>query len=248
MPPIASGPAPAGAPSGTPSPAGTPIPAPIPASKLGKPAANTNLIKTIVIVLLTLLLIGAGLLAIYFYNEYKVASTNVEAQVDAAVLTREQEITDKLEAEFAEREKNPYSTLTGPSDYGSVSFKYPKTWSVYIARDASKGGNFEAYLHPSEVPEISNGTILALRMTISSDTFEGVSDRYKRLVQDGKLSSSIISIQGTDATRYDGQFDNNYVGSVVIFKIRDKTVTLQTDAEIYREDFTNIINTVSFNQ
>ncbi|MBR3232811.1 hypothetical protein IKF74_00770 [Candidatus Saccharibacteria bacterium] len=233
MPPVMSAPAPSVAPSGS--------------AKLAK-QGNNSLIKTVIIILLTLLLIGGLLLAYYFYNEYKLASTDVDSKVSAAVVAREKEITDKLEAEFAEREKIPYKTFTGPDDYGTLSFKYPKTWSVYVSKDASKGGDFEAYLHPVEVPPVSNETSLALRVIIRSESFEAADNRYKGLVSSGKLSTSVISVNGTDANRYDGTLPNNLVGSIVIVKIRDKVVTLETDAEIYREDFNNIIETITFNQ
>ena len=229
-------------------------PAPVPTTKQAsatqykKPQTNSDLIKIAIIVLLTLLLIVAGLLAFNFYNDYKAASANVDAQVETAVLNLEQEITDRLETDFAEREKNPYSTLTGPSDYGSVSFKYPKTWSVYVAHDASKGGDYEAYLHPAEVPEITREAKLALRVTITSEQFENVANHYTNLISNGSLSTSVISIGAVNANRYDGQIDNNIVGSVVIFKIRDKTVKLQTDAEIYRADFNQFLETITYNQ
>lgn len=232
MPPVSSA-APSIAPSGS--------------SKLAK-QSNNSLIKTVIIILLSLLFVGGLLLAYYFYNEYRLVSTDVDSKVNAAVVSREKEITDKLEAEFAEREKLNYKTFTGPDDYGTLSFKYPKTWSVYIAKDASKGGDYEAYLHPIEVPPISNESPLALRVTIRSESFETAADRYKGLVTAGKLATSVISVNGTDANRYDGTLPNNLVGSLAIIKIRDKVVTMQTDAEIYREDFNSIINTITFNQ
>lgn len=233
MPPVMSAPAPSVAPSGS--------------AKLAK-QANSSLIKTVIIILLSLLLVGGLLLALYFYNEYKSASTDVDSKVSAAVVAREKEITDKLEAEFAEREKIPSKTFTGPDDYGTLSFKYPKTWSVYVAKDASKGGEFEAYLHPVEVPPVSANTVLALRVIIRSESFEAADNRYKGLVSSGKLSSSIINVNGADANLYVGTLPNNLIGSIAIIKIRDKVVTLETDAEIYREDFNNIIETITFNQ
>ncbi len=224
--------------------------APAGSAKLtNRPASNSGLIKTIIIILLSLLLVGALLLAYYFNSEYRTAKSDVESQVAAGVLDREKEITDKLEAEYVAKEKLPYSTFTGPSDYGSLTFKFPKTWSVYIGKDASAtGGDFEAYLHPVEVPPVSSTTINALRVSIRTETVETATGRYKSLVQSGKLAASAVSINGTDATRYDGQLLNNLVGSLIIFKMRDKTILIQTDAEIYREDFNQIIETISFNQ
>ena len=221
--------------------------APSGAAKLEK-SVRSSLVKTIAIILLSLLLVGALLLAVYFYNEYEIAQADVDSQVASALIAREKEITDELEAKFTEREKEPYQNFTGPDDYGAVSFKYPKTWSVYVAKDAVRGGDFEAYFYPMEVPPISNDTVFSLRVNIKSESFEAADNRYKGLVTSGRLTSSVITLHTATANRYDGTLPNNLIGSIVIFKIRDKTITLETDAEIYREDFAHILESVTFNE
>lgn len=225
--------------------------APSGVDKLNK-SIKTSLIKTIAIILLSLLLVGALLLSVYFYNEYQSAQSDVDSKIANAVVDAKKEVTDKLEEEFAEREKLPYSTFTGPDDYGRVSFKYPKTWSAYIAKDASSGGDFEAYLHPSEVPAYTKDTIFALRIIIRSESFETAANRYQNLInakdKDKKLDSSVISVSTATANRYDGTLPNGLIGSIVIFKLRDKVVTLETDAEVYREDFDKILESITFNE
>ena len=101
---------------------------------------------------------------------------------------------------------------------------------------------------PAEVPPVAANTIFALRIVIRSESFETADNRYKSLVTSGKLSSSIVTVGNTDANRYDGSLPNQLVGSVVIFKIRDKVVTMETDAELYRSDFDKILQTVTFKQ
>lgn len=219
-------------------------PPPLPKTSGGE----KSLLKTVIIILLTLLFLGATLLAFYFYSEYRESKTDLDAKIDAAVVDASKELEDKLEAEFAEREKTPYATFTGPADYSSLSFKYPKTWSVYIAKDASSGGEFEAYLHPGEVSPVSATTVNALRVTIKDETTETAEKRYASALKKGNLKASIADINGESATRYDGALNKNFVGSVVILKLRDKTATIQTDAEIYRDDFNQIINSITFNK
>ena len=97
-------------------------------------SGDSSLLKIIIIILLSLRLIGALLLAYYFYIEYNATRSDVDAQIEAAVLDANKVLEDELQAKFAEEEKNPYRTFTGPSDYGSLSFKYPKTWSVYVEK------------------------------------------------------------------------------------------------------------------
>ena len=223
--------------------------APSGAAKLDR-AIKNSLIKTIVIILLILLLVGALLLAVYFYNEYQTIKSDVDGQVAAALVTKEKEITDKLEAEFADREKMPYKNFTGPDDYGRLSFKYPKTWNAYIAKDASKGGDSNS----NGVPPVNNTTPFNLRILIRSESFETASNRYNALVTAGKLTASVIQLPDTNVTanRYDGTLPNNLTGSIVIFKIRDKVVTLECDKTTLSpeaaEDFNNILQSIKFNE
>ncbi len=227
--------------------------APSGVDKLNRSIRN-SLVKTIVIILLVLLLVGALLLAVYFYNEYQIAKTDVDGQVAAALITKEKQITDDLEAKFAEREKIPYSTFTGPDDYGRLSFKYPKTWNSYIAKDAAKGGDYEAYLDsdPNGVPPVSQNQPFNVRILIKSESFENANNRYNSSVTAGKLKLSIIQLPDTSVTanRYDGQLPNNLTGTIVIFKIRDKVVTLECDKTTPEaaQDFDNILQSIKFNE
>ena len=237
MPPVA----------GTAVVSGANVVAPPPVAPSRSKSGDSSLLKLVIIILFSLLLIGALLLAYYFFSEYQLMKTDVEAKIDAAVVDANKELSDSLELEFEKREKEPRELFSGPTDYGSLSFRYPKTWSVYIARDAANGGDFEAYLHPREVAPISDKTPNALRVTIKSEQYENALRHYTSSVERGDLTATIIQVNGQDATRYDGKINNNFVGSVVVIKIRDKTATLQTDAEIYREDFDDIIKSTTFN-
>jgi hypothetical protein len=67
-------------------------------------------------------------------------------------------------------------------------------------------------------------------------------------VKKGSLRSSATSANGNNGTRLDGNFTKDIRGSAVIYKIRDKTVTIQTDADTFKPDFENIIKTLNFNQ
>ena len=102
------------------------------------------LIRTIVIIALSLISVTFIGLFIWMYTQYDDARTNVDGQINAAVTKAIDENTMKLENEFAEREKYPFQTFAGPEDYGGLTFEYPKTWSVYVAADASHGGDFGA--------------------------------------------------------------------------------------------------------
>jgi hypothetical protein len=199
--------------------------------------------------------IGLGVLsataiaaAIWGYMSYSEQKTNVDSKVDIAVITAKKEQADSDELKFAEREKEPNRQFVGPDDYGRLTFNYPKTWSVYINKDVTLGGSYEAYLNPISVPSVSLTQQFGLRVLIESKNYDTVIASYAPLVKKGDLRSSAVSVDGNNGTRLDGSFSKDIRGSAVIYKIRDKTVTLRADADTFKPDFDTIITTVKFNQ
>lgn len=186
-------------------------------------------------------------LFIWMYIQYNDVKTDVDGQINAAVAVAKSDLTEELETEFLKREKEPNKTFAGPEDYGGISFKYPKTWSVYVQSDAISGGNYQAFFSPGEVEPIKNETPNALRLTISTQSFDSVTKTYESYVSSGKMTMSVITVNGASANLYRGTLTNGLVGAVCIFKIRDKTVIMQSDAELYLDDFNSILNTVTYN-
>lgn len=201
------------------------------------------------IVVMTLLFIIAGSFGIWAYINYSQAKTDVDGKVATAVATAQKKQADEDANKFAEKEKEPNRTFVGPNDYGRVTFDYPKTWSVYEATDVSNGGTYQAYLNPVVVPPTSGSNqLFALRVTIQQSDTSNIIQSYNGRVTSGKLTSSAVTINGVQGTRLDGEFDSNTRGAIVIFKIRDKTLTVQTDSDTFMSDFNNIIKTIKFNQ
>lgn len=210
-----------------------------------KNKSHGTLIETILLVLMTIIAIIFIWLYVQKYIQWKAASENLDAQVNSAVAVAVADNTTKMEAEFAEREKYPYKTFTGPADYGSFSFEYPQTWSVYIAKDASNGGDFEAYLNPSEVNPIGNTTINALRVRIRDTSYDSVVKGYESSIKNGKLTLKTDTVGGVLANIYTGEISSNMRGAIMVLKLRDKTVVLQTDAETFLDEFYRILSSVT---
>ena len=203
------------------------------------------LVATIGLTVLSLGAIAAAAWGMYNYTEQK---TNVDGKVNLAVITAKKDQADSDEAKFAEREKEPNRQFVGPDDYGRLTFNYPKTWSAYINKDAKQGGTYEAYLNPVSVPPVSASQQYALRVTIEAKNYEAVIASYEPLVKKGDLRSSAVSVDGNRGTRIDGSFSKDIRGSAVIYKIRDKTITLRSDADTFKTDFNALIATIKFNQ
>lgn len=201
----------------------------------------------ITIVLLSIFAVAFAGLSVWAYMNYVDQRDNVDLKVAAAEAIAEKNLGDKLETDFLNREKEPNRDFTGPSDYGTLSFKYPKTWSVYVANDGSAGDGYEAYLNPATVPPVSEEERFALRVTITDTPYEEVIEEYQAIVEEGGLRTSTAKANGENGTRLDGNFTEDIRGSAVIYKIRDKTVTVRSDADTFKADFERLIKTITFN-
>lgn len=190
-------------------------------------------------------LAGIGVSA-WAYVNYLDQKNNVDRKVsDATALARKDQKTDD-DKMYQQAEKEPNRIFTGPSDYGSLSFKYPKTWSVYEVSDANKGGTYEAIFNPGVIPPNGNDQQYALHVTIEDTAYEKVVAKYEKLVKKGDLKTSSITLNDQSGTRLDGKFSDDIRGSAVIIKIRDKTVTVQTEADTFLDDFNKLLQTITF--
>lgn len=202
------------------------------------------LLSTIV---LTVLVIGLGGFAIWSYVNYQNQKNHVDAIVAAAVSDAKREQQEADDKVFAEREKEPTRQLVGPEDLGRVTFNYPKTWSVYLEKTGA-GGQFEAYLHPQTVPPIGNNNTYALRVSVVPQSYEQSVNEYQNAVKAGDLKASPIALKGQNGTRLDGNFTKTTQGSMVLFKVRDKTLKVFTQSKVFIPDFdTIVLQTLVFN-
>ncbi len=218
-----------------------PTPTPI---IMPKRRTKVSFILAIVFGVLVVALIG---LSVWLWLNYSEQKNNVDAIAANRVAEATKEQAEKLEKEFAEREKNPMLQFTGPEDFGRLVFMYPKTWSMYVV----PGLPYRAYLHPKFVANDSKDARYAIRVLIEAKTYEEVIAGYARRVEKGLSSKSIeVGEEGNKvlATRFDGALSDKVVGSAVVFKIRDKTVTVQTDIETFRPDFDKLISSIIFNK
>jgi len=213
--------------------------------KYEKGSAKAWMIATIGLIALV---VGISVLAAWLFMNYTDQKNNVDSKVDTAVSAAKKDQADIDEVKFAEREKEPNRQFVGPDDYGRVTFDYPKTWSVYVNKDISGGGSYEAYLNPVTVPPVSDVQQFAARVVIKEGDYDKVLATYDSLVKKGDLKSSSVSADGNSGTRLDGNFTKDIRGSAVVFKIRDKTLIIRTDANTFTADFNALIATIKFNQ
>ncbi len=202
-------------------------------------SVNPLLISSIVLGIFAAGLAGFG---IWSFSNYMDQKNNTDAKITAAVEASKKSQANELEKQFIEREKQPYDVFKGPDDLGSVSFNFPKTWSVYVAKDGTSGG-YEAYLNPGNVPTVSTTQPFATRVVIDSKTYEETLKSFENLVKKGTLKSSPITVNGFTGVRLDGAFSASRQGSSVVFKVRDKTLIISSDTVAFKADFDSVIVT-----
>ncbi len=208
---------------------------------------HSGLIKTICLIFTSLVAVSFIGLFIYMYIQWNNTNVDIEGRINLAVAKAENALKTKLEGEFAEKEKYPFRTFSGPTDFGSLNFEYPKTWNIYISDDASKAENYHAYLNPGQVNVVADKTVMSLRVSIINSLTDQVKSDYNDKVKDGKMTVSTTVVNGANVDIYTGTLDSDMKGIVCILKIRDKTAILQTDAMIFKDDFYRILKTVKFN-
>ncbi len=192
-------------------------------------------------IILTILVLGLGSFSIWSYVNYTDQKNNVDQKISAAVADAKRQQSTDDEAKFAEREKQPTRQFIGPDDLGRVQLNYPKTWSVYVDQDGAGTSNYESYFSTGVVPPVKGKTPYALRVTIIKKSYESILQTFQEQVKKGDLKSSPITLQGQTGTRLDGSFTKDIQGSMVIFKVRDKTLEVYTQSPTFVPDYNQII-------
>ncbi len=211
--------------------------------------SNSFLITTIIFVILA---VGLGIGFGWAYMQMVDYRDNVTSKVDVAVKAAKEDQKKADKAEFTEEYKKPNLTYEGPSESGSVTFNYPKTWAAYVEKSGAGGSELSVYFNPKMVPTLNKGTVYALRVTINNSSYGSVLQSYNNGIQKGLLKAKTVTVGKTDSfsgyegMRIDGQFGDNINGSVVIFKIRDKTLRLYVDSQDFMTDFDTVLNSLQY--
>lgn len=200
----------------------------------------------VAIIGLSVLVLALGSFSIWAFVSYSQAASDVDQKIAVKVAEAKKAEADKNEASFTQKENKPTKTFLAPEDYCSVTFEYPKDWSEMWYQRLSNGSDFKAFLNKGFVPPVASAQQFGLRVTVEQRDFDSVLKRYENLVQNGDLKQSSWSSNGKEGTRLTGKFNSYIRGDAVLYRCRDKTIILQTDADIYKTDFNAIIKTVDF--
>lgn len=204
-------------------------------------AINVLLIPLIFVIVV---LIGVAGFAFWAFGGRQDYKNNVDAKIADAVAGAQQQLSTQKDKEFAEKEKYPYDTYKGPSAYGSLVVKYPKTWSGYVA--TQNGVNpINGYFYPGQVPTVTDSNnSYALRVAVLQTSYDDVLRQLNLYVKQGKAKSQTFrpkNVADVVGLRLDGQISVRKQGSMVVLPYREKTLELWTESTAFRKDFDNII-------
>lgn len=212
--------------------------------KLGQ-KGSLNLLL-IPLILVGILLIVALVMWYKTYQSEQDYKHNSDQKVAVAV---EQAKTDQQKVDnkqFAEDYKQPLKTYKGPSDYGSLVIKYPKTWSTYVDVSSSNNQPVDGYGYPGTVPgnDSDGSTAYALRFQVVNDSYDQEISNFQNQLQQGEVSIKpykaklVPSVVGAMVT---GAVQSNKQGTMILLPLRDKTLEIWTEAKQFENDFNNII-------
>jgi len=199
------------------------------------------------LLVISLLLIVTMIFAFWSYKQMKDYKNNTDQKVSAAIKTANAVQKQQLETQFADQQKSPLKTYSGPSQYGSIKISYPKTWSAYIIEQINNTNlPVDAYCYPDFVPGVSlNNINYSLRFQIVGDSYNSVLNQYSSSISKGTLRATpYIPDQVKGATvgvRLDGQLGQNKNGSMIILSVRDKVLKIWTEDNTKIDDFNNYI-------
>lgn len=213
--------------------------------------------SVVAIFLLVIALVAVAGFAYWAFTGRQDYKNNVDKKIAAAVTKAKADQSSHDNDIFAEQAKSPYRQYIGPAVYGSVAFHYPRTWSAYVD-ETSSTDPIKGYFHPNIVPSITGQnnqtTQFALKVELLGSDYSTVVGEYDSAIMQGDVKAiaylppQMKHVPGVQiGTKLDGMISQDVSGSMVIIKVRDKTLKIYTESPKYLGDFNNIVlNSLSF--
>lgn len=201
-----------------------------------------------ILLIIFIFIIGAGAIGGAAYCQSQFSALNANVMTDRSNRANEAMQAQKIIDDKAYENRNASDTreFTGPSDFGALTFKYPKTWKVYLENNDDSNPTYTAYFAPDYVPPNNGSYNYALIFKLQNIDY----DKYLQSLSQKKLISiAPIYLNGLTGSKATGKLDDKEEqanGSEAIIKVNDYTAILRTDDyDKYGEEFDTILQTLT---
>jgi hypothetical protein len=195
--------------------------------------------------LLLMAAIGLGAFAFWAYGSRQDYKTNVDQKIDVAVQAAVQQAQKADAQQYAQDAKYPLSSFSGPASFGSVSLKYPKTWSAYVAEESDSENPINGYFYPAIVPDVTNtANNYSLRVQLLEQSYTTSMQAFSGSVASGQLAVSqytLPKLPSVIGSELQGQLSSTTQGTMVVLPLLNMTLEVWTEAPQFQSDFANII-------
>jgi hypothetical protein len=189
-----------------------------------------------------LLLVGVAVFGVWAFGSRQDYKDNVDAKIATAVTAAKADEDKVKDAQFAEEQKNPLKTYTGPAAYGSVTINYPKTWSGYVSDTDGNDPFVDGYFSPGVVPDTQDQkSSFAFRVQVSSQSYSESLQSFQN--QEGVTIQpySLPKVPNVVGVIVRGAIEQDRQGIMVILPLRNTTLKFWTESDAFTGDFNNII-------
>lgn len=164
-------------------------------------------------------------------QDYK---NNVDQKVSVAVAQAKQVEDQAAATHYAEVAKNPLTSYVGPAAYGSITVKYPKTWSAYVVDNSNSDPYVDAYFAPGAVPDVQNdNSVFALRIQVTNESYTDVMADYDSAVQARTASVRayhLPKVPNVVGSKITGQLQNDKTGTMIVLPLRANALEIWVDS------------------
>lgn len=204
----------------------------------------------VLFVISALLLLGCAAFAVWAYMSRQDYKYNTDQKVAAAVEVAKKQTSDEKDNEFIEKEKLPLKDYQGPSAYGAVLIKYPKTWGAYVNETTSGTTPVDGYFHPVFVPGKDSKTAYALRVQVVNRSYDQQLKTFDAEVKQGKVTVipyAAPKVKNVKGVRISGEIEHDVQGVMIMLPLRDKTLMVWTEAGQFVPDLdNNVLKNLTF--
>jgi cytoskeletal protein RodZ len=207
------------------------------------PPVKQSKLPVIIMGLLAVLVVGLAGFGIWAFGQRQDYKNNSDQKAAAAAEAAKSAEATRKDAEFIEKEKQPYKTYTSPSENGSVKITYPKTWSAYVDEENSSTP-VNGYWHPNVVPGTRSETSYALRVQVTNREYAEEVRGFDGFVRQGKVKVSPYTpknVSGVAGSRVEGEITKGKQSVMVIMPLRDKTIKIWTESPDFVKDLDGVV-------